>query len=134
MSAVVSGAVDATGTLLTLTGYTTLVNGTGDHPDFDALAGVFTVPRRGVYLVGYGATIRAPDAGVGTGALQLRDGAGAVLAEQTVAPELTTETVSCSGTHLNILDAGTTLRLAASNAVVMPTPPVYLHVHMVSAA
>ncbi len=103
-----------------------------EQPDFDAEGGVFTAPMRGLYLFGYGANVSAVEDGLHPGALQLRQTTtDAVLSSQSVAAELTTDTVCSSATHVGALDAGQGVYLTASNCVVRASPPTYLHAQLI---
>lgn len=103
-----------------------------EQPDFDAPVGVFTAPMRGLYLMGYGANVSAVEDGLHPGALQLRlTTTDAVLSSQSVAAELTTDTVCSSATYIGLLNAGQGVYLTASNCVVRSSPPTYLHAQLV---
>jgi hypothetical protein len=93
--------------------------------------GVFTAPVAGIYSVSYGANMTALEAGERNGYVQLRK-SGTVLADMTMQAFMSTETMFNSRTYLGALQAGDTLTVTASNAVVLPTPPPFLQVHLVT--
>ncbi len=130
-----TATANSAGGLTQMAGFTVNVDqraATLEQPDFDAEAGVFTAPMRGLYLIGYGANVSAVEDGLHPGALQLRlTTSQDILSSQSVAAELTTDTVCSSATYIGRLNAGQGVYLTASNCVVRASPPTYLHAQLV---
>lgn len=127
-------AVNSAGSMTQMVGYSVNVDQRAEaleQPDFNAAGGVFTAPMRGLYLIGYGANVSAAADGNHPGAIQLRTTAATILSSQSVAAELTTDTVCSSATYIGRLNAGQSVYLTASNCVVRVAPPTYLHVQLV---
>ncbi len=104
-----------------------------DHAsNLDTEAGVVVVPLDGVYQVGLGANLTAGVEGSTRGCFRIVDASNNVLTTCPVAASLISETMLSSASCLTPLTAGTRLRLEASNVVLLPDPPAFAHINLLT--
>ena len=130
----VYATVNMAGTSRTFTTFGTLSNYTVQldrASNMESSTGTFTAPVSGIYSVSYGVNMTALENAEHNGYAQLHK-SDAVLADMSMQAFMSTETMFNTRTYLAPLQAGDTLRITASNAVILPTPPPFLQVHLVT--
>lgn len=99
----------------------------------NVVSGKFVAPVNGIYSTRFGGNISALPAGTYPGFLQLCKTANSnVLAATSSDASITTNTMSASASHIVQLQAGDSLYLVGSNAVVYATPKAHLNVHLLT--